>query len=334
VTYTVADDATDPAIASESLEGLLEDVKVDAILGPTSSGITLNILEEVQRRGVLLCSGSNFSAELSTADSGGYYFRTTPSDRLQGPALAELVRKDGRKKVAILARGDTYGVGLADAVKKALGKGDTTVVTTVEYDPDATSFDRDVKRVVDKKPDAVIVLGFESDGSDIVRTLTAQGLSPQQFPVYTADGMRTNAFPVLLDPNTRRACRHQGHVPGDRTGRCAAPVPRRVQHDRYRPDLLGVLLRLHDPHGLGGREGEVARPGQDEGSVRRQHQGQEQVHHIRRVQAASRRRQDHPVPGRVGGVQEHEQVRDVRAERGRIRGVGVRRIRPGQHVST
>jgi branched-chain amino acid transport system substrate-binding protein len=223
VTYTVADDATDPAIASESLEGLLEDVKVDAILGPTSSGITLNILEEVQRRGVLLCSGSNFSAELSTADSDGYYFRTTPSDRLQGPALADLVRTDGHEKVAILARGDTYGVGLADSVKKALGKGDTRVVTTVEYDPDATSFDREVKRVVDKKPDAVIVLGFESDGSDIVRTLTAQGLSPQQFPVYTADGMRTNAFATLLDPN------NPGAAAGIK-GTSPATAPAGVQH--------------------------------------------------------------------------------------------------------
>ena len=38
VTYTVADDGTDPNLASESLEGLLEDSKVDAIVGPTSSG--------------------------------------------------------------------------------------------------------------------------------------------------------------------------------------------------------------------------------------------------------------------------------------------------------
>ena len=182
VTYTVADDATDPEVASESLEGLLEDSKVDAIMGPTSSGITLNLLDEVSRRGVLMCSGSNTSADLSTADSGGYYFRTTPSDRLQGPALADLVLKDGHKKVAILARQDTYGQGLA-----------------------ATSFDKDVQRVVDKKPDAVIVLAFESDGSDIVRTLTAKGLSPQQFPIYSADGMRTNAFPTLLDPNNPAA---------------------------------------------------------------------------------------------------------------------------------
>ena len=205
VTYTVADDANDPETASESLEGLLEDAKVDAIMGPTSSGVTLNLLDEVRRRGVLMCSGSNTSAELSTTDSDGYYFRTTPSDRLQGPALADLVLKDGRKKVGILARRDTYGVGLAQSVTKALEKGKAKVVADVSYDPDAKSFDKEVQRVVAKKPDAVIVLGFENDGSDIVRTLTAKGLSPQQFPVYSADGMRTNAFPTLLDPNNPAA---------------------------------------------------------------------------------------------------------------------------------
>jgi branched-chain amino acid transport system substrate-binding protein len=201
VTYTLADDATDPNVASESLEGLLEDSKVDAIMGPTSSGITLNIIDEVRRRGVLMCSGSNTSAELSTTDSGGFYFRTTPSDRLQGPALADLMLKDGRKKVGILARRDTYGLGLASSVKKTLENGHAKVVADVSYDPDATSFDREVQKVIDKKPDAVIVLGFESDGSDIVRTLISKGLSPQQFPIYTADGLRTNAFPTLLDPN-------------------------------------------------------------------------------------------------------------------------------------
>jgi branched-chain amino acid transport system substrate-binding protein len=223
VTYTPADDATDPNVASESLEGLLEDSKVDAIMGPTSSGITLNILEEVGRRGVLVCSGSNTSAELSTTDSEGYYFRTTPSDRLQGPALADLVLKEGHRKVGILARRDTYGVGLAESVKKALEKGKAKVVANVDYDPDATSFDRDVRKVVDKKPDAVIVLGFETDGSDIVRTLTAAGLSPQQFPIYSADGMRTNAFPTLLDPS------NPGAAAGIK-GTSPATQPTGVQH--------------------------------------------------------------------------------------------------------
>src|SRR5262249_31772941 len=127
------------------------------------------------------------------------------SERLQGPALAELVLKDGRKKVGILARRDTYGVGLERSVTKALEKGKAKVVADVSYDPDAKNFDKDVQRVVAKKPDAVIVLGFENDGSHIVRPLTAKGLAPQQSPISSPDRMPTTASPTLLAPNNAAA---------------------------------------------------------------------------------------------------------------------------------
>ena len=201
VTYTVMDDGTNPDLASESLEGLLEDAKVDAIVGPTSSGTMLAILEEVRNRGVLVCSGSNTSAELSSADSNGYYFRTSPSDRLQGPALADLVLKDNHKKVGILARRDSYGIGLDKSVTQRLRKGGAKVVADVQYDPDAQSFDGVVEKVAAKKPDAVIVLGFDNDASDVVRTMISKGIGPQQVAVYGADGMRTNGFATLVDPN-------------------------------------------------------------------------------------------------------------------------------------
>jgi branched-chain amino acid transport system substrate-binding protein len=47
----------------------------------------------------------------------------------------------------------------------------------------------------------VVVLGFDSDGSDAVRTLIAKGLLPQRFPIYATDEMRTNTFSGDVDPN-------------------------------------------------------------------------------------------------------------------------------------
>ena len=63
-------------------------------------------------------------ANTSTAfDEGDYskpdlYFRTAPSDILQGAVLANLLIEDGRQNVAILARQDAYGETLAKEVKK------------------------------------------------------------------------------------------------------------------------------------------------------------------------------------------------------------------------
>jgi len=61
---------------------------------------------------VLTCSGSNTAPELAAAGSGGYYFRTVPSDRFQGPALARLVLGEGRKRIGRLdleREKDRYG---------------------------------------------------------------------------------------------------------------------------------------------------------------------------------------------------------------------------------
>jgi branched-chain amino acid transport system substrate-binding protein len=201
VGYSLADDGSNPDVAVVSLEQLLEGGAVDAIMGPATSGTMIGIMDQVRSAKVVDCSGSNTSAELSRLNSGGYYFRTTPPDTLQGPALAKLLLRDKRKRVAIIARRDTYGVGLGKEVKAAATKGGAKVVADVTFDPDATSFDADVQKVARAKPDAVVLLAFETDGADVFRTMVGQNLGPQQVGVYTADGMRNNRFGEFVDPN-------------------------------------------------------------------------------------------------------------------------------------
>jgi branched-chain amino acid transport system substrate-binding protein len=223
VGYSLADDGSNPDVAVVSIEQLLEGGTVDAIMGPATSGTMLGIIDQVRSAKVLDCSGSNTSAELSRVNSGGYYFRTTPPDTLQGPALAKLLLRDQRKRVAIIARRDTYGVGLGNEVKAAVTKGGAKVVADVKFDPDAQSFDADVQKVARAKPDAVVVLAFETDGADVVRAMILQGLGPQQIPIYTADGMRNNMFGSLVDLN------NPGVVAGIK-GTAPAAAPAGVQN--------------------------------------------------------------------------------------------------------
>jgi branched-chain amino acid transport system substrate-binding protein len=199
VTYAQADDGTDPTVASQSLDRLLNSDKVDAIMGPASSTTMLGILDKVRGAGVLTCSGSTTSAELTRAKSDGYFFRTAPPDRLQGPALAELILKDGHSEVGILVRNDSYGVGFGRSLKKALKDGGAKVVADVAYDADATNFDADVQKVADKDPDAIVVIGFNDDGAKILTTMIGKNLGPALIPIYTADGMQSSQFGTTVD---------------------------------------------------------------------------------------------------------------------------------------
>ena len=202
VTLVTGDDGTDPEVAGQTVDRMISSDGADVIIGPASSGTALGILGKVKGK-ALLCSGSNTAAQLDKdgpSKTGGLYFRTAPTDALQGPALAELLLSDGHSKVGILTRNDSYGVGFGKSTAKALKQGGAKVVTNVAYKADGDNFDADVQKVLDKKPDSVIVLGFNDDGAKIVQTMIEKGAGPGDVPIYTADGMQGSSFGETVDP--------------------------------------------------------------------------------------------------------------------------------------
>jgi ABC-type branched-subunit amino acid transport system substrate-binding protein len=198
-----ADDGTSPDVASSSLDTLLTADKVDAIVGPASSGTALGIIDKIKTNGVVDCSGSTTGAALSVAGgaAGGYFFRTAPSDNLQGPALAQLVLGDNKHKVAILTRNDSYGTGFGSSLSKALTDGGADVVADVPYDPKGSDFRADVSKVAGKGADAIVVIGFNDDGGKVLKEMIAQNLGPKSIQIYTADGMQSSSLYKAVDPS-------------------------------------------------------------------------------------------------------------------------------------
>jgi branched-chain amino acid transport system substrate-binding protein len=68
---------------------------VNAIIGAASSGTSLQFIDQVVGAGVVQFSPANTSAALSTYDDKGLYFRTAPSDVLQGVVLGNFIAADG-----------------------------------------------------------------------------------------------------------------------------------------------------------------------------------------------------------------------------------------------
>lgn len=199
VTISGGDEAGDAAVASTSADQVLSE-GVDAVIGAASSGMSLAIIDKITQAEVVQCSGSNTSPTFTNYDDGGYYFRTAPTDALQGPVLAETIAGDGHSKVALMGRGDDYGQGLVNATKAALEEQGAEVVAEVIYDPEAASYDAEVEKVVAAQPDAVAVIAFE-EGSQILKGLIEAGLTPDKVGLYGADGVRSNELASLVDPN-------------------------------------------------------------------------------------------------------------------------------------
>ncbi|KUP98543.1 ABC transporter substrate-binding protein [Thermobifida cellulosilytica] len=189
------DEAGDAAQANEAANRLL-DQGVDAILGAAASGMTMAIIDSVTGAEVVQCSGSNTSPALSTYEDGGYYFRTAPSDLMQGPVLAETILADGHQSVAIAYRADDYGEGLANSVAEALEASGAEITAKESYDPNATNFDAAVNAIADSKPDAVVLVSFE-EGVQAISGLLEAGIKADQ--MYSADGMNSTTLNTSVD---------------------------------------------------------------------------------------------------------------------------------------
>jgi ABC-type branched-subunit amino acid transport system substrate-binding protein len=175
-----------PDIAGASVDRLLA-ANVDAIIGAASSNVSKSVIDKITGEGVVEFSPANTAAGFDTYPDKGLYFRTAPSDALQGKVLANLAVQDGHKNVAVLARQDFYGEGLADSTAKNLESAGATVTDKVLYNADAETFTAEVNKIAAHKPDAIVLIAF-NETTKIIPQLIAKGLGPKDLQIYFVDG--------------------------------------------------------------------------------------------------------------------------------------------------
>jgi len=150
---------------------------IDILVGAASSGSSLQVLDEVTGAGVLMISPANTSPALTTAPDSGLYWRTAPSDVLQGAFVGSMILQDGYTKVAIMSLQDAYGDGLNENVTKAVTEGGGEIVANVVYDPTAADFAADVAQIKAAGPEAIVLIGFD-ESAQIIQEMVKQGIGP------------------------------------------------------------------------------------------------------------------------------------------------------------
>jgi ABC-type branched-subunit amino acid transport system substrate-binding protein len=165
-TLSVKDDGggTDDDLAATATDELINNDKVDGILGAASSDTTKAVIDRVTSSGTVQCSPSNTGSDLTTWEDEGLYFRTAPPDNLQAQALAKVVSDDGHQNVAIIAQNTDYGTGFVEFLDPALTDNGAEVVENITYEANATSFDAEVETIVGSSPDAVVLVAERRTG--------------------------------------------------------------------------------------------------------------------------------------------------------------------------
>ena len=182
---------------------------VSAIVGAASSGVSLSVIDQVTGAGVVQISPANTSPTLSNYADNGFYFRTAPSDVLQGRVLGNLITGDGNEKVGFLTIQDPYGTGLYENAKISIEAGGGSVVANEEFAGGTKNFSAQVDKVLAAAPDAIVVISFDEAKSILPELVKVKGFAASK--VYLVDGNVANYSADFTDFSIEGA---QGTIPG------------------------------------------------------------------------------------------------------------------------
>ena len=175
--------------AFETTVPRLQSEGVAAMLGAASSGVTKLFLDSNVSEGIITFSPANTSPDFTTWDDNGLYWRTAPSDLLQGEVLGNLIAEDGHENIGIIYQNDAYGTGLFGVVKEVFEAAGGTVVAEASYNDGDSSFDAQVQTIAAANPDAVVFITFDQF-STIAPLAVNAGISAENF--YLVDGNLSN----------------------------------------------------------------------------------------------------------------------------------------------
>ncbi|MBF0154994.1 MAG: branched-chain amino acid ABC transporter substrate-binding protein [Magnetococcales bacterium] len=186
-----ADDACEPKQAVNVAHRLVDAERVKAVIGHFCSSSTIPATEVYAEAGILGITPASTNPKV-TERNLPTIFRACGRDDQQGGAGAEYVVNILKaKRIAIVHDKDTYGQGLADAMKArlhALGGKEVLYEGLTRGEKD---FNALVTKLKSQLVDAVYFGGLHAEAGALVRQMREQGL---QAPLISGDGIVSQEF--------------------------------------------------------------------------------------------------------------------------------------------
>ncbi len=158
ITYIILDDASDTTTAVTNTRKLIQDSKVDLILGTTTTPASLAMIDVVAQAKVPMISlAASESIIKPVDDKKRWVFKTPQTDAIMAAAIVDHMAKSGVKTVGYIGFNDAYGEGwMAELQKNAAAKG-LKIVASERYNRTDTSVTAQALKVAAAKPDAVLI---------------------------------------------------------------------------------------------------------------------------------------------------------------------------------
>ncbi len=184
VQLIVLDDGSDPTTAGRNARKLIEEEKVDVIMG--TSGVPAAVaMAQVARETKTPMIGLTPISSLQGPDLDWIVTVAQPTD-LMVDAVVDRMKKNGVKTVAYIGFSDAWGDLVYNALMKATGPVGIKVVTNERYARSDASVTGQALKIIATRPDAVMTGGAGTPGALPYLALQERGF---RGPVYGQHGL-------------------------------------------------------------------------------------------------------------------------------------------------
>lgn len=151
------DTETKPEVAVQKATKLLEEDKVDFLVGSSSSGDTLAVLPLAEEYKKIMIVEPAVADSITGSEFNKYIFRTARNSSQDAVAGAAAIAKPG-VKIATFAPDYSFGWDGVAAFKAAAEKLGAEIVLEEFADPAATDFTSNLQKIIQEKPDYLFVV--------------------------------------------------------------------------------------------------------------------------------------------------------------------------------
>ena len=183
VQYILLDDETDPGVASRNARRLVEQDRVDVIIGSTAVPASVAASEVASENATPIIPLAPF---IPSENQHAWTFPLPQTVAVMSESLFEHMAKDGVKRLAYIGFSDNWGESWLTDIERHLDKHNMQLVATERYARSDRSVAGQVLRILGSRPDAVLIGASGTPGVLPMSTLRERGF---QGVIYQTHGM-------------------------------------------------------------------------------------------------------------------------------------------------
>ncbi len=183
VEYSVVDDESDPAKATENANKLVKRDEVDVLVGTVHSGVAIAMAKVARGTKTLMIVPNAGANQLTGPLCAPNIFRTSFTNWQPSYAMGPVLLKKGVKKVVTLTWKYSAGLQAIDGFKDSFTKGGGEIVKELTLPFPNTEFQPYLTEIAALKPDAVFVFFAGGGAVKLVKDYAAAGLK-DSIPLY------------------------------------------------------------------------------------------------------------------------------------------------------